>query len=229
MELEEKYRRCEVAGVAATTEVQAAARVVATENKILRQLLRERGVSAEEIELFLQTCEPPQESSALERMIEQRRLCVPPLSEPVQRNYGSSSPFMFRPSTSPMLPALHGSYASQSSNSYATAPTTAATLSAGLPYGMAHYRGSHYEGYNAFTDMSMLPQHISPSLHLPADVPRDPSTTSCLVAEQLISDIENVSTEAAAGMLGCQPGTDCKVRTSDVFDAMGSDHGEFDI
>ncbi|KAF1817137.1 hypothetical protein P152DRAFT_382253, partial [Eremomyces bilateralis CBS 781.70] len=44
-ELEEKYRHCEQMGVEASAEIQAAARKVLDENKKLRAILQQRGLS----------------------------------------------------------------------------------------------------------------------------------------------------------------------------------------
>lgn len=51
-ELETKLRNCEQLGVEASTEIQAAARRVLDENKRLRALLKEKGVSEVEIDAF---------------------------------------------------------------------------------------------------------------------------------------------------------------------------------
>ncbi|KAF2754619.1 hypothetical protein EJ05DRAFT_479587 [Pseudovirgaria hyperparasitica] len=48
-ELEQKYRACQQLGIEASAEVQAAARKVLDENKRLRALLREKGVSEAEV------------------------------------------------------------------------------------------------------------------------------------------------------------------------------------
>lgn len=52
-EVEGRLRECEQTGVAASAEIQAAARTVALENSRLRLLLVRHGVSQEEIRLFL--------------------------------------------------------------------------------------------------------------------------------------------------------------------------------
>lgn len=52
-ELEGRWRRCEQAGAEASSELQAAARRVADENKKLRALLRERGVRDDDVAAYL--------------------------------------------------------------------------------------------------------------------------------------------------------------------------------
>ncbi|KAK3190515.1 hypothetical protein K4F52_003536 [Lecanicillium sp. MT-2017a] len=54
-DLEQRLRLCELQGVEATTEVQAAARRVAEENRNLRQLLNKQGFSDSYINQYLQT------------------------------------------------------------------------------------------------------------------------------------------------------------------------------
>ncbi len=54
-DLEQRLRVCELQGVEATTEVQAAARRVAEENRHLRQLLNKQGFSDSYINQYLQT------------------------------------------------------------------------------------------------------------------------------------------------------------------------------
>ncbi|KAK6435370.1 hypothetical protein LTR95_008445 [Oleoguttula sp. CCFEE 5521] len=70
-ELETKYRECEQAGVAASAEIQAAARRVVDENKRLRQLLRQHGLTDAEIGNF----GGEDTSSALDSMLDARRSC----------------------------------------------------------------------------------------------------------------------------------------------------------
>ena len=81
-ELEVKYRSCEETGAEASREIQQAARRVLDENKRLRQLLKQQGLSDTEIDGFLSDRpENPQYPSAttvaLESMIGQRRPCRP--------------------------------------------------------------------------------------------------------------------------------------------------------
>jgi hypothetical protein len=52
-ELEQRLRLCELQGIEASAEIQAAARKVAEENKLLRQLLRDNGVGNERINAYL--------------------------------------------------------------------------------------------------------------------------------------------------------------------------------
>ncbi|PVH82097.1 hypothetical protein DL98DRAFT_147171 [Cadophora sp. DSE1049] len=54
-ELESRLRQCELQGVEASSEIQTAARRVAEENKKLRALLAQHGVTDESIEVYLQT------------------------------------------------------------------------------------------------------------------------------------------------------------------------------
>ena len=81
-ELEVKYRNCEETGAEASREIQQAARRVLNENKRLRELLRQQGLSDSEIDGFLsERPENPQYPAAttvaLEGMIGQRRPCRP--------------------------------------------------------------------------------------------------------------------------------------------------------
>jgi len=58
-ELETKWRRCEQMGIEASTEMQLAARKVLDENKKLRILLNQKGVSNEEIDAMFTTSSTP--------------------------------------------------------------------------------------------------------------------------------------------------------------------------
>lgn len=64
-ELETKLRMCELHGVEASTEIQVAARRVASENKKLRALLLQNGVSEDSIEAFLSSTESSTASSEM--------------------------------------------------------------------------------------------------------------------------------------------------------------------
>ena len=57
-ELENSLRQCELQGVEASSEIQAAARRVAEENKKLRAMLSYHGVQNDSIEMFLTTSPP---------------------------------------------------------------------------------------------------------------------------------------------------------------------------
>ncbi|CAI4210880.1 unnamed protein product [Parascedosporium putredinis] len=63
-ELEDRLRKVELQGVNAASEIQVAARRVASENKKLRALLHQNGVSEDTIDTFLytSTTPPPQDS-----------------------------------------------------------------------------------------------------------------------------------------------------------------------
>lgn len=54
-ELEEKFRKCEVVGAQASSEIQSAARRVLEENHRLRSMLKARGVTDQEINSFTNT------------------------------------------------------------------------------------------------------------------------------------------------------------------------------
>ncbi|KAK5121483.1 hypothetical protein LTR85_005316 [Meristemomyces frigidus] len=80
-ELEVKYRTCEQVGVEASAEIQAAARRVVDENRRLRQLLKQQGLSDTEIDGIPidvpESSQFPTAASGLESMIGQRRSCAP--------------------------------------------------------------------------------------------------------------------------------------------------------
>ncbi|KAG9253178.1 uncharacterized protein F5Z01DRAFT_637439 [Emericellopsis atlantica] len=58
-ELEQRLRTCELQGIEASAEVQMAARRVAVENRLLRDLLHEQGVGDDYILHYLQQQQPP--------------------------------------------------------------------------------------------------------------------------------------------------------------------------
>ena len=80
-ELESKYRNCEQVGVEASAEIQAAARRVLDENKRLRQLLKQQGLSDDQIDGMgdgtLESHSYPSAASTLEDMMGQRKPCGP--------------------------------------------------------------------------------------------------------------------------------------------------------
>ncbi|CAG8980016.1 hypothetical protein HYALB_00005190 [Hymenoscyphus albidus] len=93
-ELEIKLRQCENIGVEASTELQTAARRVASENKRLRELLAQKGVDGDSVEEYLNRpslagsangqCRGRGSGDVLERMIQARKPCCP-------GNYGNGS------------------------------------------------------------------------------------------------------------------------------------------
>ncbi|KAF2268845.1 hypothetical protein CC78DRAFT_529818 [Lojkania enalia] len=120
-ELEAKLRNCEQMGIEASAEIQSAARKVLDENRKLRALLRERGVSEAEIATVMGTGDRSLEcgsaAAALNTMLDRRIHCgglscttpppnstsapataaVAPISIPARRSaplseYGSQSP-----------------------------------------------------------------------------------------------------------------------------------------
>lgn len=79
-ELEVKYRSCEATGVEASAEIQSAARRVLDENKRLRLMLRQRGVSDAEIDgggdsLAVGGGRVDDSATDLERLLASRRMC----------------------------------------------------------------------------------------------------------------------------------------------------------
>jgi hypothetical protein len=73
--LEARWRACELQGVEASAEIQAAARKVAEENRKLRRLLKARGMGEEDIDSFLKKEEEEVGAAALEGMLETRKPC----------------------------------------------------------------------------------------------------------------------------------------------------------
>lgn len=90
-ELETKYRTCEAIGVEASAEIQAAARKVLDENKRLRLLLKQQGLSDAEIDGshamssspasiktdMTENSQFPTPSSSLDQMLTGRKSCKP--------------------------------------------------------------------------------------------------------------------------------------------------------
>lgn len=87
-ELETKYRTCEAVGVEASTEIQTAARRVLEENRRLRLLLKQQGLSDSDIDGFSSSAasspsikpENPQfplASTTLDQLLTTRRQCRP--------------------------------------------------------------------------------------------------------------------------------------------------------
>ncbi|KAI9883379.1 MAG: hypothetical protein M1823_004847 [Watsoniomyces obsoletus] len=74
-ELEGRWRRCEQAGAAASSELQQAARKVALENRALRALLRERGMTDAEVDDYVRKTQDAPQVSSLEGLLATRKDC----------------------------------------------------------------------------------------------------------------------------------------------------------
>jgi hypothetical protein len=104
-DLEERFRNCEQMGVEASAEIQAAARRVVDENKRLRALLKQRGLSDADIDGS--PIEPTPASASLtasaknlENLLATKRICTPGTCGPSQQ---CSPPANSSPAT-PLVP-----------------------------------------------------------------------------------------------------------------------------
>ncbi|PKS09247.1 hypothetical protein jhhlp_003861 [Lomentospora prolificans] len=130
-ELEGRLRKVELQGVNAASEIQVAARRVASENKKLRALLHQNGVTEDAIETYLYTAAtPPLDGSptgrqagfghsvnSLEQLLVPRRPSCASLSVPLPSPQGRSS----------REPSVASDSACHSSGSWEPGPATSAT------------------------------------------------------------------------------------------------------
>ncbi|KAF2143786.1 uncharacterized protein K452DRAFT_296765 [Aplosporella prunicola CBS 121167] len=139
-ELETKYRNCEQQGVEASAEIQAAARRVLEENKRLKALLRQKGVSDTEIDSCMNQGGGCSSSSVqqLDTMLKTKRPCNG--ERGCGKSQSSQDPVPIpriavdtsRQQTVQPLPQLQPSYAEMDSRRMSTF-STASILSARSP------------------------------------------------------------------------------------------------
>ena len=231
-ELEGKFRNCELLGVEASSEIQAAARRVAEENKLLRLLLLQRGVPESEIDDHLgRSYDKPHITSSLttlDSMLTARKPCSgersgcsPHLSassssslhsKPVSTSSSSTS----NPSTNNQQPAIAWSDMSlaTSAQSY---PDTDVLFHVDDISRMGH------ECHPVASDVWSGPG----SYELSEEVNADTDMSSCTFATNIIRDMgAGVSSEQVKAELGCAPNMDCKVDNSTLFRVMDRYSGQ---
>ena len=217
-ELESKWQSCREAGAEASREIQAAARRVAEENRKLRLLLRERGVSDVETDAYLKASSQTQSQPTAElgNLLSSWKTC------------GDLSLGLGPEEASPLV-----TNALQTEGVQATEQTTHAGESPNvlnhqaMPIaGACSSSGSREIGHeNLATDD---PRPVSPVLpDRPGSLPPDPppatqSLSSCIAAATIISDLAlDLDPGDVRADLGCKPyEADCVVDSKVLFSVM---------
>ncbi|KAI9830643.1 MAG: hypothetical protein M1819_005453 [Sarea resinae] len=235
-ELESKYRKCEQLGVEATAEIQAAARRVAAENKQLRALLRDRGISDKELDDYLgQGPQQQQRShqgcstvSDLESKLNTRRACK--TSDLSGRGcHPGPNPISASRERLPMLQPAQEKPALQPSNTqpYGVSPSSSCSTSTCTPsqgYASSEMMPESAESSHGYQSSEVW---MDPSIFGLSDELDQNNTSSCTYAAKVIQDMGNGVTEEQVGAdLGCPPGTNCKIDNSMVFNILDRYSGQ---
>ncbi|MCJ1341649.1 hypothetical protein MMC09_006945 [Bachmanniomyces sp. S44760] len=225
-ELEEKYRKCELLGVEASAEIQAAARRVAEENRRLKTFLHARGISDDEIDDQLgnvantspRSCQPT--TSQLEYMLDTRKPCC----GQTLRDTGASSqssgkkasamissqPVSITTSVLPSASAAAPSLCPQYDHIQATSTLDEFSNTTAMPIDAQPHNLVNWIAFNEFD---------YPDEHQVHDV--DVQHTSCTVAARMISTMrDDVSTDGVKSEFGCFPATECKIPNTTLLDVM---------
>ncbi|KAK1062654.1 hypothetical protein LTR74_010110 [Friedmanniomyces endolithicus] len=241
-ELEVKYRSCEQIGAEASAEIQSAARRVLEENKRLRQLLKQQGLSDAEIDAFLSnrpenTQYPSPTSVALESLIGQRKACRP--GSGCDSGSGSAGPEDMKPNLvalgSGSLPPLQRTSQPPLTPYTATHASPQSTLSSGMhtPNTLQHRAIAPPRPHAPPYTMQSLPdlpaidhgmgfddsfmwndQYVPPHTAGPTD------TSSCYVAAEAIRTIKPDAGYDLEVELGCSDGRECNVPNNQIFSIM---------
>lgn len=235
-ELETKYRSCEQVGVEASAEIQAAARRVVDENRRLRQLLKQQGLSDAEIDgmpaHMPENAQYPTAANALESMINQRRSCGPSdcrdssagrrsscaSSLSTQQLQAQRLPLQQPQHVMPQRGALDAHYASPVSSVTSGIPTP----------NNAHFPASQSNSYSS-TSTTNQPtldygmQYDDPftwDAQYQTSQAATNNTSSCYVAAGAIRDIRPDVGYELEHELGCSDGRECSVPNTRVFSLM---------
>ncbi|KAK6391593.1 hypothetical protein LTR65_004428 [Meristemomyces frigidus] len=246
-ELEVKYRSCEQAGVEASAEIQAAARRVVDENKRLRQLLKQQGLSDADIDgMPVDVPENPQyptAASGLESMIAQRRSCgsgsdwgggaasgrrfscdPSPPAQPAsaQQHLPQQSQLQTQQPQSQLLPQPVAT-----PNLQVLSPLSAVSGEISTPK-HAQFATSQTESYGSTIPAHQLPLDYDFQFHdsfawdnqYHVSQPETGNSSSCYVAAGAIRNIKPDIGYELETELGCGDGRECDVPNSHIFSIM---------
>ncbi|KAK5132400.1 hypothetical protein LTR08_009083 [Meristemomyces frigidus] len=247
-ELETKYRHCQQVGAEASSEIQTAARKVAGENKRLRLLLKQQGVSDAEIDgMPGDSQENGQPADALESMIGRRKSCGPgndcgPASDcgsgpstdrrsscdpnyPTQSPYGQQSqqqrradPQLQRLSQQMALPSLP--FASPHSSVSSGIPTPS---NASFANSQALPYGDATASHIPLQTLDFAMQYDEPFIwdtHYPTTQSDIGNSSSCYAATSAIRSIKPDIGYELETELGCGDGRECDVPNTQIFTIM---------
>lgn len=234
MELEGKFRNCELLGIEASSEIQAAARRVAEENKRLRLLLQQRGVPESEIDDYVGRSTDDVQvhtgPSTLDSLLSARKPCSgekPGCGPLPSENSSVASSLIRRPisaSTRPVpISNTCGQHSATSSSSVSVAPTTPEHQQADVPFNVNDFSRTSPE------DTSGLPGSWSEPLDygLGDEMNAETNSSSCTFATNIIRDMTTgLSADQVKAELGCAPNAECKVDNSRLFSVIDKYSGQ---
>ncbi|KAF1966199.1 hypothetical protein BU23DRAFT_560516 [Bimuria novae-zelandiae CBS 107.79] len=225
-ELEAKLRECEQMGIGVSAEIQSAARRVLEENRKLRGLLYERGVTDSDIVMAMdgvndRSYDQISAAPALNAMLERRVTCNGPTFAASPASPHSLSAII-APHT-PAIPPLASSIPRSAALSSNDSPSPhSITSSMGTPPPSFHENVPSYMPYEQSFQNSW--QQQPPHLHHQQYV-ADPvgyyNTSSCVDAANTIRTMRTDAGPELEAELGCRvPGQHCYVANSIVFNVM---------
>ncbi|KAK3112224.1 hypothetical protein LTR53_011740 [Teratosphaeriaceae sp. CCFEE 6253] len=226
-ELEVKYRSCEQIGAEASAEIQAAARRVLDENKRLRELLKQQGLSESVIDGFLsdrpQNPQYPSASTlALEDMIGQRRVCRPGSECDSSSSAGTWQQGPAPSQTAPIVQARPPPRITNAPFGEAS-PLSSCSSSKNTP-GSMHLAAlppqpSPY-GTDSLPDLSSMDHGLMYDDAFAWSLPVSNDSSSCYVAAEVIRNMKPDAGYELEDELGCGDGKECHVPNARIFSIM---------
>lgn len=233
-ELEGRFRQCEMQGIEASAEIQAAARRVAEENKILRALLAQNGITDDAVQECLRSAPATNvlgngsaSAQALELLLGTPKVYCRSESSGVPANSGicptteeelssSSSASTLASRNERRSPVL-----GQMASHYTSVPNGIIVSPSIAPIVPSSYDAA------LMLDKSTSHSHDSQEMsYLQMDQPSSRShvtkanTNSCVLATEMISNMSSRDPIAIRHDLGCKSNTDCEVDNQLVFKVM---------
>jgi hypothetical protein len=239
-ELETRYRNCEQIGVSASTELQAAAKGVAEENRRLRELLRAYGIPEVEIE----SASGSAAADMLEAMIAYRQPCGPgdgcqPVADSARQLQPVPAPPPQVPTQLPCLPttyqesvpAMTSAASTPQYMNQMTSPTVhqgREQSSDSTMYSPVGLEDPHYpllHGYEIPANNQMAFMNGYGPVPIPQNVlrntPYHDGRSSCQVAADTIRTFTPNAGHELERELGCRaPGEDCSVSNLKIFNVI---------
>nr|POF16278.1 hypothetical protein CFP56_23796 [Quercus suber] len=247
-ELETRYRACEQTGVEASAEIQAAARRVVDENKKLRQLLTQTGMSDADIdsmlgeESYLDDSTHSTNATALESLLGVKRQCGPGNScSPSQSSEGARQsqdckPLASKDNSTHLRTSTHSPVPLTSSDvdspiaQYSSPHDLSA---ASMPISVTGYAHHPYSMHNHSMIVQQQPQQQPFDYNLgqhnmymtwPStphyQAPTATDSTSCYVAADVLRGMKPEAGFEIEEQLGCADGGECNVPNAHIFGLM---------
>lgn len=208
-DLEQRLRRFESLGVEATLEVQAAGRKVAAENALLRSLLRQHGVSEEQIQDYLES-HTANDSPFNPPLTKVPRLVISPLPGTQSDQLGRHS--VLRPSS--CLPQMDNSLRE----------TSIRRIGSLVSDSVANRDGNVPHEHTSNAEQPTTDGFVSPGafkLQQPRGRQYTGHSTPCETAARIITTMRGCQdTHDVRAELGCHSQSNCMVRNMDIFEIL---------